>query len=132
MNLETYVCACCGGQIDLKKMECPFCGAKYRRDIDDNIIRIETFRNPVEVIKGQFTMDKRDYLKHSRDVDFMRYVASELSHKIAERIVPLCEYEVAEDIYNHTIKINTVCRVVRPEQRSNSEEILSEISRRVW
>ena len=135
MKLEAYVCECCGGHIDISSMTCPYCGAKYKKDIDDHIIRIETFRNPVETINSVFTIDRYRYEEFKNDPSFMNYVIKDMSQKIAERIIPLCEFQVAEDFnpdyFNEKIRIHSRCRVVVPMERSNSEEVLGYLNRRV-
>ena len=47
--MDKYICSCCGGKINRITMTCEYCGTQYEEK-HDNLIRIETFRNPVETL----------------------------------------------------------------------------------
>ena len=43
---EAYICDRCGGHINRATMQCEYCGTRFKEE-NDNVIRIETFQNPV-------------------------------------------------------------------------------------
>lgn len=49
MKMEKLICECCGGTIDPVTMRCEYCGTAYRKEHEE-VIRIETYRNPVQTI----------------------------------------------------------------------------------
>lgn len=49
MRDNTYKCDCCGAPINPATMKCEYCGTQYQHR-GGNIVRIETFRNPVHTL----------------------------------------------------------------------------------
>lgn len=47
MKLEPLICPNCGGGINRDRMICEYCGTKFKHDLDSQLLRIETYSQPI-------------------------------------------------------------------------------------
>ena len=110
--MDKYICDCCGGQINRATMKCEYCGTAYKDDVSP--IRFETYSNPVKPIRVAFSIDRESISDERYAEDTMRYVAREMTHKIAEEILPYCIFETDYDPRYQRIRLFSQCKIVMP------------------
>ena len=119
MNLKLYKCECCGGNINRATLKCEYCGTQYKDDQNDAIIRIETFRNPVDTYTAAVRFCDEDI--HTIGPDKISEIAiKELTHKlsdcIAQNMVISHYYEPSSR--SHSIRGDI--KVIRPVEGSSN------------
>ena len=117
--MKKYVCECCGGQINPATMKCEYCGTQYKHDIEDHIIRFETYMNPVDTFRAevQYTDEELKFVPlETVSEHAMRSLAGKLSESIANNMVVQHEYDplTREHYVRGTIKM------IRPEKTDRS------------
>ena len=117
--MKKYVCECCGGQINPATMKCEYCGTQYKHDIEDHIIRIETYTNPVDTFRAavQYTDEESKIVPFETVSEHaMRSLVGKLSECIANNMVVQREYDplTREHYVRGTIKM------IRPEKTDRS------------
>ena len=116
--MKKYVCECCGGQINPVTLKCEYCGTQYKDDFD-NIIRVETYMNPVDTYRSQVIVP-RNIVQQMGDKMASEYVIGkltrELSDVIAKNMVITARNSMETDaqVFSGTIKI------IRPERIEGS------------
>ena len=116
---EVYICQCCGGRIDPLTMICDYCGAAYKKD-HDNVIRIETFHNPVQTFSAQVAVDP--YLLRELGPEKASEVAmNQLVHELSKCIAPMMEVYSDYRIDSGTYVVNGRIKMVQPVHRGGVE-----------
>lgn len=92
--MDKNICECCGGKINRATMTCEYCGTQYKEDlVNDAVIRIETFHNPVETLRASVIVpDEQMRLMGANDAS--EWVVRQLAHKFSEHIA---KYMVLEN-----------------------------------
>lgn len=99
----SYTCECCGGHINRQTMVCEYCGTRYKKE-NNEIIRIETFTNPVRTFTAKFAIDHNiiiDYGPEQASEIAIKELANELSKCIAPMMSVYSEFDI--DHYRHII-----------------------------
>ena len=110
--MEKYLCECCGGHINPRTMTCEYCGTQYKRQWDDplNVVRIETYRNPVKTFTATMAIDseKLDWMgAKDASIIALNHLRAELSKALYETMVVESEHDIArhQEIIRGTVKI---------------------------
>lgn len=112
---KKYICQCCGGRIDPKTMTCEYCGTAYKKD-HNNLIRIETFHNPVQTFAASVAMDP--YLLTELGPKKASEIAmDQLVHELSECIAPMMEVYSEYRLDSGTHVVNGRIKVVQPVNR---------------
>lgn len=79
--MKKLICECCRTPIDRLSMKCEYCGTMYREE-NDNVIRIETFHNPIKVYKSSIMINNENMELLNNGLS--DYLISNLSRKLAD------------------------------------------------
>lgn len=110
--MDKYICECCGGKINPRTLKCEYCDTEYKREGDD-IIRIETFRNPVVPLKCGVSISREMLMNDPERT--VRYVYGKIAEKLADSIMPYMIFENHDDVERCQTQIVGMIRVVNPE-----------------
>lgn len=106
------ICDCCGGKINRTTMKCEYCDTKYRLPEGARPIEIRCVRPGEQTLATSFSIDR-----HALKEDgprLMEYVAHEMAFKLAEGLLPYCEFYSDYSPYNDRVRIMAECRVIEP------------------
>lgn len=111
-ELKPLICTGCGGHIDRQTLTCKSCGTAYR--LDDNFmpVRIELKRGDVVTLCNEVHIP-REYVIGNKDVA-MEMTLKEMAKNMAEKILPLIEYETEYDMRRNMYVTHGRLRVVDP------------------
>ena len=109
--MEKYKCSCCGGNINRATMICEYCGTKYKKEYGD-IIRIETFTNPVRTLASQMALD--NYALKLNPKEYSEYAIRELAVEFAECLVPFMDIHSSIDSNRGQMILDARIKVVEP------------------
>lgn len=115
MNLTPYVCECCGGRINVARMQCEYCGTPYH---DENLrhIKIRQVRPGEHVIRAEVILD----LEHAayNPEGARDYTLAQLRQQIADGLLGYMKITTCENFspmyYNRTEIIRGEVRVIDP------------------
>ena len=112
-----YICTHCGGHVSPHSMRCEYCGTQYKSR-DDQIIRIETFHNPVETFTAaeEIPMEMINQLGAEKAGEI---AIKQLSHKFAECIAPMMKIETEHNPYMYSQRVRATIKVIRPLQNES-------------
>ena len=110
-----YTCQCCGGHIDPQTMTCEYCGTKYKKENND-VIRIETFHNPVQTFAAQVAMDPH-ILTELGPEKASEIAMNQLVHELSKCIAPMMEVYSEYRLDSRTHVVNGRIKVVQPIHR---------------
>ena len=117
--MKKYVCECCGGQINPATMKCEYCGTQYKHDIENHVIRLETYINPVDTFRAevQYTDKELEFVPlETVSEHAMRSLVGKLSESIANNMVVQHEY----DPLTRCHYVRGTIKVIRPENTDRS------------
>lgn len=115
--MKKYLCECCGGHINEKTMTCEFCGTKYK--LDDEVIRIETFRNPVRTFTACVEMDD-DSLREVGAETASKIIVNKLTAELSKAISRNMVVESEHDIHYMRHRIRGTIKMVEPIEQASS------------
>lgn len=113
-KIEKYVCQCCGGRIDRISMTCEYCGTRYKEAYAD-IIRIETFQNPIETLRAEVVLDR--YELEALGSHAGEYVRHRISERIADALADLTKYDCEFDMNSRFYRVRGITKVVIPKDK---------------
>ena len=111
--MKDYRCTHCGGHISPTTMKCEYCGTQYKIE-NDQILRIETFHNPVETFSAVEVVSKEMILKmgvENAGEYAMRHLASKLAECIPTAMQVTTEYDYSQGVQ----MIKGTIKLIRPE-----------------
>lgn len=112
--MKEYICSHCGGHVSPHNMRCEYCGTQYQFR-DDQIIRIETFQNPVETFTCVEEMPME--MIHQLGAEKAGEMAiRHLSQKFAECIAPMMRIETEQNFQTCAQRIRATVKIIRPVQ----------------
>ena len=114
--MEQLKCPNCGGNVDRQRMICPYCGTQFKREHDDNLIRIETYNPKMEVIEASVIVPGWDAQALGTKTT-AEYMTRELANRIAESIAPLMEIKTSYDARRHEYMARAKVRILEPDYR---------------
>lgn len=102
--MDKYICGCCGGRINRSTMTCEYCGTQYKEE-NNNIIRIETFRNPVRTFQAKVAIPDSWFREFDAE-EVSKMAVKELANELAKAIPPMMEvYQEYDPSYmQHILK----------------------------
>lgn len=93
MDLKPYICKCCGGQINVAKMRCEYCGTSYE-DSTLRRIKIETVRPGQHTIRAQIELDM-DSITHNPE-GARDYALRALRDQLADGLLGFMKIQTSE------------------------------------
>jgi len=113
--MDKYKCSCCGGNINRVTMTCEYCGTEYKEEYG-NIVRIETFTNPVRTIASTMALDK--FALQMNPKEYSEYAIRKLAIELAECLVPFMNIHPSFDLGREQIILDARVKVVEPIKKS--------------
>lgn len=111
-ELKPYICTGCGGHIDRETLVCRSCGTAYR--LDDDMIPVRLVTSNLEFVTlGGMAILPKEYLVCEPD-KAMEYTLHEMAKNMAEKILPLIEFQTEYDIAHNEYKTYGRLRVAKP------------------
>ena len=115
MELNPYICKCCGGRINIAKMRCEYCDTSYE-DTSLKRIKIESVR------PGQHTIRAEVIITHDHMLDNPEgardYALRELRNQLADGLLGFMKIRTAESFspkyFERTEVIRGEVRVIDP------------------
>jgi len=120
--MKAFKCECCGGDINRATMKCEYCGTQYKEDYDNGVIRIETFRNPIDHYTAVVTFCD-EHIHNIGPEKISEIAVKELSHKLADCIAQNMVVTHRHEPWNRTHYIKGDIKVVRPVQGADKWRI---------
>jgi hypothetical protein len=111
--MKKLICECCGGIIDPVKMVCEYCGTHYQRDVNDQVIRIETFQNPVITLTANRIID-RDVLYTLGPKKASELVLESMAKELANSLIPFMRVDSDFDPLYCEHKVRSTIKVIQP------------------
>ena len=111
--MDKYICECCNGKINPRTMKCEYCDTQYKREGGD-VIRIGTFRNPVELFKCAAEIPREMILRDPEMAS--RYACSTIARQLAESVMPYMLFETYYDPNLQETRLTGMIRVVIPKE----------------
>ena len=124
--MDKYVCSCCGGKINRATMTCEYCGTRYKEEYG-NVIRFETFQNPVRTLASKVSLDRRMLMDSPQE--YAEYAIKSLAREFAECIVPFMDVEYSYDPFYCIGTLAARIKVVEPINKPTNA--LAELSRSI-
>ena len=114
--MDKYICECCGGKINRATMMCEYCGTQYKEDlVNDAVIRIETFHNPVDTLKASVIVPDEQIRLLGAD-DASEWVVRQLAHKFSEHISKYMVLENRFEPYERQHHVTATVKMVIPKE----------------
>ena len=119
--MNKYICECCGGQINRSTMKCEYCGTAYKEEFD-NVIRIETFRNPIREYKASIILPN-EMVNQLGEKETANFATVSLVGKLAEALKENMILNVENDVLMCGQKVTGYVKIVHPVQISDMERL---------
>ena len=112
-ELKPMICECCGGHIDRTTLICKMCGTAYR--LDDNFlpVRIEVRKGDIRVVESCIQLPREYVLCMDAD-EMSKLTLTKMAEQMAEKILPLIEYQTEFDMRQNMYVTHGRLRVVDP------------------
>lgn len=114
--MNKYICPCCGGRINKASMTCEYCGTGFKEE-NDNLIRIETFQNPVVTLGKSIWVRHRDFYESPEQM--AEWTIRRLSEQFAEVIAPYMDLEYRFDPYTASHILDAKIKIINPIHKPN-------------
>lgn len=109
VKMNPFVCDCCGGTINPRTMKCEFCGTAYKREVAGIV---ELRRSGEQTLTSSFSIDRHALREDGAHV--MEYCLRNMAGKMAEQLMPFCDFASRYDPESDRIFISGRLRVVEP------------------
>ena len=109
--MDKYKCSCCGGNINRVTMTCEYCGTQYKEEYG-NVIRIETFTNPVRTLASKMALD--NFALKMNPKEYSEYAIKKLAVEFAECLVPFMDIRPSIDSHRDLTILDARVKVVEP------------------
>ncbi len=109
--MDKYICSCCGGKVNRVTMTCEYCGTQYKEE-NNNLIRLETFRNPVQTLAAKFQISHEHILQDPKMIS--EYAIKRLANNFADVIAPYMDVYHSYDPCTKTHSLDARIKVVIP------------------
>lgn len=114
-ELKPLICPNCGGKIDAARMKCEYCGTQFKRD-EGPVLRIEAVRPGVRTLNTNVRFPEH-FIMDLGDDAIRRIVRDQMSHQLAEALVPMLDLEVGHDLERMEGIVRGRIRVLEPGYR---------------
>jgi len=112
---DAYRCPYCGGHVDPVSLKCSYCGTRYyKNNNSDNLIRIETYQNPIRTYGASIELNKHEYDIMGKE-DASKMAIDMLSHKLADALAENMELDTEFDPSRMCQKISARVRIIEPK-----------------
>lgn len=118
---KAYICDRCGGHINRATMQCEYCGTRFREE-NDNVIRIETFRNPVREFSVKAVIPDY-YVREMGCETASRICMNELTKKMAECLPQLMNVRVEVIPTQNLVAATATLKGIVPVETTRLPEI---------
>lgn len=112
MRDNTYKCDCCGAPINPATMKCEYCGTQYQHR-GGNVVRIETFRNPVHTLAVENKISMFD-VKALGVEGATKAVMADMARQMAEALPAFMRIESAFDPATMYYRTRGTIKIVEP------------------
>lgn len=113
--MKPLICPNCGGKINRSRMKCEYCGTEFKEEHGE-LIRFETVPCGTKVFAVNAVVPDEEIL-YADGEPIMSYVRNELTHKLAEALVPMLDLQVEKDPAHMRHFVRGRIRVVEPGYR---------------
>lgn len=114
-KLEFLQCKACGGHIDRDTLTCNHCGAMYRLNEEFQPMRIEVSQMKIDTLHSKTVVPSYYVAKYGEEV--MKHTLNEMAHNMAQKILPLIEFQTEFDVAHNEYVTYGRLRVVNPHKR---------------
>lgn len=114
-ELKPLTCPNCGGRINTSRMKCEYCGTQFKRD-EGPVLRIEAVRPGVRTLETNAMIPER-YIMDLGDDAIRSIVRDQMSHQLAEALVPMLDLKVGHDLERMEGIVRGRIRVLEPGYR---------------
>lgn len=111
-ELKPLVCKNCGGLIDRKTMQCPYCGTQYKHEYEETVIRFVPERPGVHRLGA--CVELPDELSVKDPEAATKYAMNRLRQGIADGLLEYLKLETEYNPYKRTQIIRGEVRVIDP------------------
>lgn len=114
-NLLALKCDCCGGNLkptlyDPRKYSCEYCGTHYVKDGLCDVIKVETFHNPVRTLKSVIEYPVEDMQLMGEHAS--EFAMKSLTRNLADSLAEFMRVETEIDPANRKCVITARVRLV--------------------
>lgn len=110
--MNKYICPCCGGRINRASMTCEYCGTGFKEE-HDNLIRIETFRNPVRTFEAKVSVPDNWFSEFGIE-SVSKLAVEELVHELSKSIAPMMEVHNEHDLRTMSNIFSGRIKIIQP------------------
>ena len=114
-ELKPLTCPNCGGRIDAARMRCEYCGTRFKRE-EGSAFRIEVARPGVKTLQVNARIPDH-YIMDIGDDAIRSIVRDQMSHQLAEALVPMLDLSVGHDLHLNEAIVRGRIRVLEPGYR---------------
>lgn len=114
--MDKYICPCCGGRINRASMTCEYCGTGFKEE-NDNLIRIETFQNPVVTLGQSIRINHRDMYESPEQMS--EWAIRRMAEQFVTYIAPYMDIEYRFDPFNADHILDGRIKIVNPIHKPN-------------
>jgi hypothetical protein len=100
----------------MASMTCEYCGTGFKEE-HDNLIRIETFHNPVVTLGQSIRIDHHDFYMSPDQLS--KYAIEKLAREFAEVIAPYMDIESRFSPYDSAHILDARIKIVKPIHKPN-------------
>lgn len=115
MELKPLTCDKCGGQIDRVTLTCKMCGTQYVLDENMRPVRLEVSECRLVTIGSSIAVPSYSLSAHPEECSEL--VLKELASKMAEKLLPLMEFQSTYDMQYNQYVTYARLRVAEPKVR---------------
>ena len=112
--MKAMICTVCGAAINPEKMMCEYCGTYYEKDKDDNVVKIETYQNPIKVYKSEVNIPQ-EYVYYCDSKEISKLAIEQLSHNLADAIAENMEVDVRYNPIYECQRVTAKIRIIEPK-----------------
>lgn len=110
--MNKYICPCCGGTINRASMTCEYCGTGFKEE-HDNLIRIETFRNPVRTFEARVFIPDNWFSEFGVE-SVSKLAVEELVRELSKSIAPMMEVHNEHDLRTMSNIFSGRIKIIQP------------------
>lgn len=111
--MKKMQCSNCGGRINPRTYRCEYCGTQYRDEIDQ-VVRVETYTNPIRVYKSQMMVNDYEMNAVGHE-EIARFAVNNLARNLADAIAENMEVETTYDPRLMSHRMTAKIRIVEPK-----------------
>lgn len=114
--MRKLICECCGAPINPRTYKCEYCGTAYEREVNGNVVRIETFQNPVREYKAGVEVPA-EAVSVMNEHGAANYAIEQLSRNLAEAIAECMQLHTHYDPRSMNHIVTARIKIIEPAER---------------